>query len=181
MQCKIGIKTALILFEFSYSNKFHHYFWSFNSIEYQTWRYNSISWIGISLEQSSSPIVYMGTSTNDVTIFFWFLPNPPHSRYFESSNLPQFFDPFPITSFLDGPYIDFPFSFIFANVDVVESSFLLLRCCPFKPKLLEITRFKQSLKQDWKCLQVYAKTVAENWDSKAPSVGTILAYLDTTA
>ena len=25
------------------------------------------------------------------------------------------------------------------------------------------------------------KTVAENWDSKAPSIGTILAYLETTA
>ena len=26
-----------------------------------------------------------------------------------------------------------------------------------------------------------AKTVAENWDSKAASAGTILAYLETTA
>ena len=29
--------------------------------------------------------------------------------------------------------------------------------------------------------KVQAKTVAENWDSKAPSVGTLLAYLETTA
>ena len=25
------------------------------------------------------------------------------------------------------------------------------------------------------------KTITENWDSKAPSVGTLLAYLETTA
>ena len=105
---------------------------------------NSTSWIAISLEQSSLPIVYMGTSINDVTIFFWFLLNPLHATNFVILWVIKFssiFDPFPITSFMDGPYIDFPFSFIFANVDVVESSFLLLRCCPFKPKLLEITRF----------------------------------------
>ena len=28
---------------------------------------------------------------------------------------------------------------------------------------------------------VAGKTFTENWDSKAPSVGTILAYLETTA
>ena len=30
-------------------------------------------------------------------------------------------------------------------------------------------------------IEAEAKTVAENWDSKAPSFGTILAYLETTA
>ena len=146
--CKIGIKTAIILIEFSYSSKFHHYFQSFNPIGYQTWRYNSISWITISLEKSSSPIVYMGTSINDVPIFVQFLPNPPHAINFVILWVIKFsltFDPFPITSFMNDPYIDFPFSFIFANVDVVESSFLLLRCRPFKPKLLEIMRFKTIL------------------------------------
>ena len=29
--------------------------------------------------------------------------------------------------------------------------------------------------------KVFPKTIAENWDSKMPSFGTILAYLDSTA
>ena len=39
-------------------------------------------------------------------------------------------------------------------------------------------KHKQSL---YKLDVVEIKTVAENWDSKTPSVGTILAYLETTA
>ena len=31
------------------------------------------------------------------------------------------------------------------------------------------------------CIIVATKTFPENWDSKAPSVGTLLAYLETTA
>ena len=34
--------------------------------------------------------------------------------------------------------------------------------------------------QGWIFLQVRCKTFPENWDSKVPSVGTLLAYLETT-
>ena len=39
------------------------------------------------------------------------------------------------------------------------------------------TLIKHEKKKDNSCL----KTFTENWDSKAPSVGTFLAYLETTA
>ena len=36
-------------------------------------------------------------------------------------------------------------------------------------------------KSGWTKKVSVTKTVAENWDSKTPSVGSILAYLETTA
>ena len=45
---------------------------------------------------------------------------------------------------------------------------------------LEYITFAKKEKKE-KLLVLFFKTFPENWDSKAPSVGTLLAYLETTA
>ena len=40
---------------------------------------------------------------------------------------------------------------------------------------------RQEVKVSALAIMAFTKTFPENWDSKAPSVGTLLAYLETTA
>jgi hypothetical protein len=48
-----------------------------------------------------------------------------------------------------------------------------------KKALFTVSIFREGFGQDHMVPRI--KTVAKNWDSKAPSAGTILAYLETTA
>ena len=56
---------------------------------------------------------------------------------------------------------------------------IVIRCCFVIAMVFCLIRAIVQEKQSF--LMVSSKTVAENWDSKLPSVGTILSYLETLA